>query len=38
MRVEGQVKFCSPRNISGASQQKRVVAFSKETEKKKKTA
>ena len=32
MRMESQVKFRSPQNISGAPQQNRVVAFSYTTE------
>ena len=32
MLMESQVKFCSPQNISGASQQNRVAAFSETSE------
>ena len=32
MLMESQVKFCSPQNISGASQQNSVAAFSETTE------
>lgn len=28
MLMEGNVKFCTPQNISGASQEKNIAAFS----------
>ena len=32
MQMESQVKCCSPQNISGASQEKSVAAFSQSSE------